>query len=186
MVDQAPPEPPPYVEPASEHAIGAAYTVVDYETAFYSVTYGAIGAVSDAWFRPGIAVRSGLRLAFGDLLSSGYALEGMVSVALTPHFGTIFDAQRRTASWRPMLGVELGATSARIIPRSPTPLDTTRDLLRTEPSTPFYGVFLVRPLRFRFTNFEATILGLAFGSHLLHPGRELRIQIDLLEVSYVL
>jgi len=185
-VDHAPPNPPAYVEASPEQAIGAGYSVVDYESGFYSgATFGTVSAITDTWFRPGLQVRTGLRLAFGARVASGYGLEGLISAALSPHFGTIVDAAARTASWRPVLGVELGVTSVKLQSRLLSPQTTQHELLMRAPEDPFYGAFLVRPVRFRFTNFEATVLGFAFGTHLLNPGRELRVQIDLIEVSYV-
>jgi hypothetical protein len=95
----------------------------------------------------------------------------------------LLDDAGRTASWRPAGGIELGLTSAKTAFRAK---DAPESVARSDPQpSPLYLVFIARPARFRFSRFVVSALGLGFGPA-LGPGSKLRVQLDLLQIGFVL
>jgi hypothetical protein len=168
----------------TEDAVSASYSVVDYESALYRFTYGAIAVANQLWLAPGIELGAGGRIGFGNRVASGFCWEAFGAVSLVPHFGMLTDGSGRTASWRPSAGLELGYSAAHIEYSSLRPLGSG---VRTD-SQPAgaYVSFAARPLRFRFTRFDASVIGLVVGTPLVDAGRKLRVQIEVLQIGLIL
>lgn len=166
--------------PALEDTLSAAYAIVSYQSPTYGLTYGSATLANHLWFAPGIELSAGGRLGFAARLTTGHCFEGFVAIAVVPHFAVATDQAGRTASWRPSLGVEVGLTSAGF-----SPLKTVDGSLFTDAKpTGLYAGLAARPLRFRLSNFTASAVGLTSGTMLGHPGRQLRLQIELLQLGF--
>jgi hypothetical protein len=163
-----------------EDAVAASYGIVSYQAPRYTLTYSVLGVSNHIWIPPGLDVAAGVRLGLGGSdLAEGRCVEGHVGVALVPHFPIATDSAGRTASWRPAIGLELGLTSATY-----TFPDLATSYIKPEgPTKGAYGAIAARPLRFRFGNLNASILGVAFGTMLADPGRQLRIHIEAVHVA---
>jgi hypothetical protein len=165
-----------------EDAVAVAYGVTSYQTAHYQLNYGSVALSNHLWLQPGIELGAGFRVGFASRLEDGYCFEGFGSLGLVPHFDTAIDAAGRSASWRPALGFEIGATSA------------NRDFTTTAPNSAFrdgptpsgvYGALAARPLRFRLSGFNGSLLGIAFGTMLGQPGRQLRAHLEAVQIAAV-
>jgi hypothetical protein len=163
-----------------ENTVAASYTAVDYETAHYALDYGAFGLSDHLWFPPGLEVAVGLRIGYASKLVDSYCLEGFGRLSVVPHFGLARDAKGRTASWRPALGVEIGGTTADR-QFAVTPVGSG---FRDGPTPKgMYAGIVARPLHFRFSSFDASSLGVTFATMLGSPGRDLRVQVELLQIG---
>lgn len=166
-----------------EDSISASYAVTSYQAPAYVLQYGSLNLANHVWLNPGIELGVGGRFGFGDHLVDGHCFEGFGSIGIAPHFITLTDAEGRTGSWQPLLGLEFGYTSAdfksvRVPQNSP--------MLDGPGPGGVYGAFETRPLRFRFSRFTVHALGLTFGTMLGHVGRQLRVQIEVIQVGFVL
>jgi hypothetical protein len=161
------------------------YSYVAYETASYSLAYGAISGAVRAWLRPGVEISAGARAGFGNELVRG-AFEPFGAVHVVPRFRSLAG---ETATWRPSLGIELGRTSARYDePGSalPYPPDGIASLRAEQPSR-MYGMITSSPFRVRaWKALDATVFGIGVGTGLDDPGKQVRIQLTLVEFGGVL
>src|SRR5262249_55750232 len=154
---------------------------ISYQTASYQLNYGTVAISDHLWFRPGVELTGGLRLGFGSNLVDGFCFEGFGRIALVPHFNTAVDAAGRTASWRPSVGLEIGGTSAeRQFGTGTAPSSIFKQL--PGPGGVYAGL-AARPLRFRLSSFNASAAGVTFATMIKDPGRQLRLQIEILEVG---
>jgi hypothetical protein len=132
----------------------------------------------------GLELTGGARFGYGESLEHGVAGEAFASVALVPHFWTLHDDFGVTGAWRPAVGFEVGYTTARRqFPTTTAPESSAR---LDSQAAPGYFEFLARPARFRLSNFNATVLGLGFGTPFAAPGAKLRVQIEVLQVGLIL
>jgi len=168
--------------PKLEDSVSAAYAIVSYQAPSYELDYGTVTLANTLSLPPGVDASVGLRVGFAARLASGYCFEGFGALAAAPQFSWAVDQAGRTASWRPSLGLEVGGTTASFSPlRSPTSSFVT-DLK----ASGIYAGIAARPLRFRLSGFTASALGLTSGTMLNQPGRQLRLQIELLQVGLAL
>ena len=179
--EQGPREPAADVREHIEQTLALSYSSITV-LGFYFMSYGAVTASYSLWLPQAIEASVGGRVGFGTDLHAG-ALEGYLSAGIAPHLGPIFDDKSRTAAWRPFGGVELGATTAE--PDYKDFYEIITDLRGKQGPRPFYLSFIARPARFRFTNFNATLLGFGFGSPLADFGKTLRLQLEVVQVGYL-
>ncbi len=184
----AAPASPPVVDGAAsrvatvEDSVTVAHAIVSYQSPAYGLDYGSVALANHLWLAPGFEVSAGIRLGFAARLQSGYCVEGFGAVALAPRFRVATDPRGRTASWRPSLGVEVGATSAGFDPQRAVNGSFVTDVKPTG----VYAALAARPLRFFLSGFTASAVGLTSGTMVGHPGRQLRLQIELIQIGIVL
>jgi hypothetical protein len=170
--------------PRLEDSVAVSYSTVDYESSHYGFSYETLGLANNVWFAPGFEAGVGMRAAVTDHLKNGHAFESFVTLSVAPRFPTLRDDAGRMASWAPTAGLEFGLSTAELQFRTAqAPESASRTDGRLGPA---YVVFLARPARFRFGRFNVTAFGLGFGSPLNNPGTKLRVQLDLLQIGFVL
>jgi hypothetical protein len=173
-------------EPASprvEHTPTVGFSLLSYLGSFTGTRVTAFSASYHLWTMPGVDLSAGGRFGFGPDVS-GVVLDGFVAVALSPAFATHVDEGGRTGAWRPSLGVEVGVSSIK------TKYDETfapEDVQRVSPQPgALYGSLMARPLRFRLTRFMASALGLGVGTTVPKPGEYVRLDIEFVQLGFIL
>lgn len=162
----------------------AGVSFVHYEGADTYADYSALSLGYDVRLSSGLAFSAGGRLGLGENLVRDACGEGFLGVGVSPRFQVLRDEAGRSAAWSPLLGLEAGITSARFDDGGPL---APGDVLGGNRRAGYlYAQLVSRPLRFRLSSFQAHAFGLSVGTHLDEPGRFLRVQLDVLQIGWVL
>jgi hypothetical protein len=188
-MDDTPQVVAPHVEaaaPSVEHSPLVGYSRISVGGRYFSIDYAAISAAHHVWSRRGFELAVGGRLGLGSRSRGLPAIgEGFVAAFLAPSFATLRDTGGRTMSWRPALGVEVGVSSAGAQYDPPPALQ--EHFRRASPNPGWlYAQAVARPVRFRLSRFQASVLGVGIGMPIGQFGRYLRVELDLLQVGVVL
>ena len=173
------------VRPSVEHAIATSYSAMDVESASEApgaTSWGSLSASYSIWLPPVVEAGIGARVGFGKDLHAG-AVEGFVSLGLAPHFGSMRDAAGRMGSWRPMVAVELGATTAEHENKDSSRI--TLGLRGDSQMGPFYLGFVARAARFRINHTTASLLGIGVASPSHRFGTLARFQAELVQIGVI-
>jgi len=159
------------------------FSLLSYLGPFTGTRVTAISASYHLWMRPGVEVSAGGRFGFGPDVS-GVVLDGFVAAALSPTFAAQVDEAGRTGAWRPSLGIEIGLSS---IETKFGETFAAEDVQRVSPPPgALYGSLMARPLRFKISRFVANALGLGVGTTVPRPGQYVRLDIEFVQLGFVL
>ncbi len=155
-------------EPRIVHSIGADYGLFLYQSTGLPISAGGASLFYRARFRVGISLSAGLRFLHVDRLPSGFGIEGFVGLHLAPQIGV----------WRPLAGIEVGATSLISSSLNPDPYYSPEEYSSKQDSLGSgYAGFVIAPLRFGVRRITFQALGMQLATHLPQWGRALRLQV---------
>lgn len=167
--------PPP--EKSIVHSVAADYGYFLYLSPGLPISAGGASLQYRARFSVGLSATAGVRFLHVDRLPNRFGFEGFVGAQLAPIIGV----------WRPLAGIEIGATSLQSASLSPDPSYSPEEYTsKQQPLGPVYAGFVIAPLRFGVKRFAFQALGLQLATHLPKWGSAVRLQllIGQFEVSF--
>ncbi len=157
------------------HSVGADYGVFLYQSTGLPISAGGASLFYRARFSVGVSMSSGVRFLHVDRAPSGFGIEGFVGVQLSPFIGV----------WRPLVGMELGATSLRSASLDTEPSYSKEEYTSKQaPLGPVYVGFVLSPLRFAIRRITFAGLGLQLATHLPEWGSALRLQVVAAQLEW--
>ncbi|HMY57232.1 MAG TPA: hypothetical protein PKL17_09920 [Pseudomonadota bacterium] len=168
---------PEHQEKTVVHSAAVDYGSFVYLSPGLPIQAGGAALQYRARFSVGVAVSAGVRFLHVDRLPDHFGYEGFVGVQLAPIFG----------SWRPLAGLEVGATSLQSAALSPSPSYSPEEYTsKQSPLGPVYAGFVIAPLRFGFKRFSFLALGIQLATHLPKWGSATRLSflVGQFEVSF--
>lgn len=171
--------PPAIQAPAEgvEASVTTQYSTVHYQHAGIGFDYAMVGLNGRVALPAGLAGGLGGRFAYGEQLDR-VAFEGFAVLLMEPRLRRLTDDKGRTGSWRPSAGIEIGLTTV----KREAFAEPVADIDADQP-TLLYGSFVANPARFRVDRFAVSLLGVSFGSSLGSPGRDFRLQLNVVEMG---